>query len=413
MNDTPAVDGHQEHLRETAQAAARVLADRFGGRVDLEIDHSFRDPDSRSTVLRCRVASKDGARDIPASVIVKRFRGDHGESYDPLDARPTGARSRLLNEWSGARFLQELVSKLPFGPAVLGADDQLGLVVLEDLGEGYCLADWLQGDDPDQAERALMAYATTLGRLHATTIGRHDRYAELHGEIAGGGSDPLGAEMVRAWLASNVPRFQHACEALGLSFSTSADTELSAVVAAVRDPGPFLAYSVGDTCPDNHRYVRDTPDYIRFYDMEFGGFQHALLDAAYLLMPFPTCWCVARLPEELPTRLEAAYRVELARGCPAAEDDGVFGKALAEMCAAWFVLTVGEGLSRTLEHDEQWGISSVRQRVPLRAGNFARVAERSHQLPALSGLASRIAERATARWGDEAKMPLYPAFRTQ
>jgi hypothetical protein len=386
----------------------------FASALELLVEHNFRPADYRATVLRCRVAGAGNEQEIPGSVIVKRFRSDPrkaGERYDPEDVNPTGPRARFLNEWAGLALLQDIGDERPFGPALHGGDGRIGLVVLEDLGEGECLADHLQGDDPVRAENALLAYATTLGRMHAATSGHHADHAALRRRLASGGADPAGSQMTRTWLARGPGPFREACARLDLAISAAAADELASLTALVEDPGAFLAFSVGDTCPDNHRYVPGDPGNLRFYDMEFGGFQHALLDAAYLWMPFPTCWCVGRLPEQLPPRLEAAYRVELARGVPAAVDDRGFERGIAEACAVWFVLTVAWSLVDVLERDESWGISTVRQRFPLRAGNFARAAERAHCLPALNELARRFAERVRELWGEEAEMPLYSAFR--
>lgn len=411
MADAEGEAGYKEHLRETVEGATAVLKRAFGGRPELHVEHSFRDPEYRATVLRCGVRTPDGAAGLPETVIVKRFRGDRGEPYDSDDTNLMGARARFLNEWTGVRFLQRIGGSQPFGPALYGVDGRLGLVVLEDMGDGECLADHLQGDDPEAAEQALRAYAATLGRLHAATVGRQQDYAALRAESVRGGSNSAGARMVHTWVTSGVPRFREACAALDLAISHVAETELRELEAVVADSGPFMAFSVGDTCPDNHRYVPNDPGYLRFYDMEFGGFQHALLDAAYLWMPFPTCWCAARLPSELPERLEDAYRAELIHGCPVAANDETFQSAMAHACAVWFVLTVAWSLVRVLKRDDQWGISTVRQRFPLRARNFARVAERSNDLPALATLARQFADGVRSRWGEEADMPLYRPFR--
>lgn len=76
---------------------------------------------------------------------------------------------RCLREWSGARFLSGLSTRL--GPVALGGDPELRLVVLDDLGTHASLADRLLGNDPDAAEAALLDVFAALGRLNATTAG--------------------------------------------------------------------------------------------------------------------------------------------------------------------------------------------------------------------------------------------------
>ena len=80
-------------------------------------------------------------------------------------------------------------------------------------------------------------------------------------------------------------------------------------------------------------------------------------------------------------------------------------------CAAWTVTTVRWDLERALEKDEQWGISTIRQRQLLRLGRFTRVAEKSGDLQATAETAREIARRLRDIWPTEAEMPLYPPFQ--
>ena len=52
-------------------------------------------------------------------------------------------------------------------------------MVLEDLGRSPTLADKLLGDDARAAERALLSWARSLGRLHASTAGREADFDAL------------------------------------------------------------------------------------------------------------------------------------------------------------------------------------------------------------------------------------------
>jgi aminoglycoside/choline kinase family phosphotransferase len=66
------------------------------------------------------------------------------------------------------------------GPVFLGGDAQLGLIVLEDLGKSLgSLVGPLLGDSAEAAERALVAYATAIGRLHAGTLHCIDHHADF------------------------------------------------------------------------------------------------------------------------------------------------------------------------------------------------------------------------------------------
>ena len=424
-----AADAHASHLTETIAQAEGLLRDSLGHGVRLAQRHSYRDPGSRSTVLRCAVdaaGSSDDKQAIPPTVIVKRFLGDSGAPYDPSEESIHGAHGRMVNEWSGLRFMHSVEAARPFGPAPLAGDPQIGVVVLEDMGEGDALSDIVQRDGPDAApaaEAALFAYVDTLGQMHGATAGRRDEYERVRADSGAG--DPRGWDNAAALRDELLPRFRQGLDALALdNLHADWEQDVDAVAELIAAPGPFDAFSVSDTCPDNHRYIRGAsrtagPEasrnkrphgYLRFFDFEFSCFRHSLIDAAYTWMPFPTCWCVNRLPDGLPHRLEDAYRRALAPGCPQAEDDALFGRGMAAGCIYWLVTSLGWGLKGALEKDRLWGISTHRQRHPLRAENTAAVCDRFGHFPAMSDLARRLATTLRDRWGEAAHMPLYPAF---
>ena len=55
----------------------------------------------------------------------------------------------------------------------------------------------------------------------------------------------------------------------------------------------LLAFTPGDTCPDNDVQVADGLVLIDFEDAQW---RHVVWDVAYLTVPFPSCWCSWRLP---------------------------------------------------------------------------------------------------------------------
>ena len=67
-------------------------------------------------------------------------------------------------------------------------------------------------------------------------------------------------------------------------------------------------------CPDN---AVDEPDGVVLLDVEAACHRHVAWEGAYLTVPWPTCWCSWRLPDEVTARAVASWRTALAR--PAAE----------------------------------------------------------------------------------------------
>jgi hypothetical protein len=127
-------------------------------------------------------------------------------------------------------------------------------------------------------------------------------------------------------------------------------------------------------------------------------------------VPFPTCWCVNRLPEGIGARLDAAYRSELAAGVPEAADDTRFCGDFAATCAWWMIATVSWNLLGALEKDGDWGISTLRQRQLLRLESAAALMAEFRRLDAIGDTARRMASRLRERW-PEVEMPLYRPFR--
>ena len=396
----------------TLARASALLTREWGSAVRLALTQPLRPAEARTVVLRCRVEAAPGGDRRPAAVVVKHYRGGPDRPFDAADPSPDGPAARFANEWCGLTLLHAAGGAPPYAPHPYAADAAAGLLVMEDLGDGASLAEVLQGHDSPAAEAALVAFAGALGRLHGATAGRRADYGALRRRTAPPGQrEDDGATVVGRMFEEQLPRFRRACAAAGVPLPPAAEAELAAVpgaAGAAGAAGPFDALAVSDTCPDNNRW---TPgEGLRFFDLEWAGFRNALLEAAYVWLPFPTCWCVNRLPAALPPRLEGVYREALAAGCPAAADDAEFGRALAAACLTWHVRTVGDALEKTLADDQRWGIATLRQRFPLRAANVARVTERHGQFPALGAHAHTLAERLRARWGAAADMPLYPAF---
>jgi hypothetical protein len=137
-------------------------------------------------------------------------------------------------------------------------------------------------------------------------------------------------------------------------------------------------------------------------------------DAVYGRIAFPTCWCVNRLPPYVAPMMEAAYRAQFVRGCPAAADERRFQQELVHCCAAWLIFSHTWLLDDVHRDDFRWGISTWRQRVLLRLDALAGTTEEFDHLRAMGVTARRCAERLREIWRQDAgPMPLYPAFQSQ
>jgi len=117
-------------------------------------------------VTRCTIEGDTGG--VPGSVIVKVRRPEVHRRSEP---------ERLHHEQAALEFLTSIGSTA--GPRLLTADNEAGILVMEDLGIGPALEDLLVGSDTSRAEQGLIAFATALGRMHATTAGHAVQYYQL------------------------------------------------------------------------------------------------------------------------------------------------------------------------------------------------------------------------------------------
>jgi hypothetical protein len=379
-------------------AAQRLLSKAFHRDVRLGDVARLSDDERRNLLVRAR----DLAGGSPATFIIKQVVAD---TYDPenIDAWDT---RRFFSDWAGAEFLSGIL-EIARTPRCYGGDYSLGFFILEDLGDQRSLVEPLLEEDAASAERALIEFSACLGSLHAGTIGESANFERLLCSIG-----PHVGVLTRAAteVHERATSLQVCLDGLHVGVGPAIVQDVEAIIATIEDPGPFFSYIHGDPCPDN---VSWSGDELRVIDFEFGGFGHALMDATYGRMLFPTCWCANSLPKAVVSRMESVYRAELAKGCPEAEDDRIFGAALAKVCGFWLLSTLGRDLGRALEADRTWGIGTIRQRILARLQAFITTAEECRQLPALRGTSSRLLSMLQTAWPETLPLPLYPAFKME
>jgi len=384
-------------------AARGILTSAWGRPVTLGKPEILREK-YRNSVLRCAVI--DAPAGSPETVIIKASVGSGDDAYDPSKDQAGSTSSRFFNEVAGTQFLNSVVTYPPLAPALYGGAPAYGVFVIQDLGPGEALADRLQGSDRAKLEAGLLAYAGSMGRMHSATAGRAEEFEAIRAKFSG--HSRSGHSRGAEWLQDRIPAFRRDIEAIGIHAAPSFDMEATDIAAGIDNPGPFLAFTPGDTCPDNHRFV--TENDLCFFDFEHASFQHALLDAAYFCMPFPTCWCVNRVPDDLVGRMIDTYRRALSPGCPTAADDDVFYPALTQACVFWLISTLSWHFESALKEDSEWGISTIRQRHLLRLTNTIRLLKRTGEYQGIRDTASHILTYLQAEW-PEVEMPLYPALR--
>ena len=311
----------------------------------------------RSLVLRARAGDR--------SVVLKA----------PLQTGSGPAR-----ELAALRVLRGVPDAVP----LLAEADDPPVLVLADLGDGPSLADALLGTDPTVAEGALGDWAATLGRLQAATTDR--------GEAFAAGLGPLPPDTSADALASAADTLARLLPQLGVRPTADALDELR----TLRVGGP-AALTPGDACPDNNVL---TPDGYVLIDFEWAEFRPVAWDAAYLRVPWRTCWCSWALPDQV---VQRALDRWLAAIGPLPPD---FDAELDRATLAWTFISTGFFLPRILD-----GTDFVQNRAgPVRR---AFLHHRLRTAPGTGPLLDLAAETAIALSREHGvdPLPLMPAFR--
>lgn len=378
---------------DAMRAAQAALSLAAGHAVTVGQAQALGDAMRRNLVLRASAVSPDGAA---RPIIVKASRAPGYDAAAPDAFEAPG----LLKEWAAVALLGRDPRRAGIGPALLAADMEQGVLVLEDLGEGLAsLVRPLLEGAAAEAEAALTAHARALARLHAATLGCEDEHAALVREALPNSRIPLRAS---GW----VDRVAH--KATALLGGALPEAEVALIAEHLQKPGPWLALVHRDGCPDN--VLLPAPGEARLIDFEFAAPGHALLDAAYWRMGFPTCWCAGVVPDPVAARLDTAYRAILAEAVPAAADDAAFRTESAIIGSAWLFNSLAWLLEPALREDGRWGIASRRSRILHYLEAARRMTAEAGMFPGLRDLIGGWLDQLRPRWAPAAPLPPYAAF---
>jgi Phosphotransferase enzyme family len=381
-------DRSAARIAESVAAAAAALGQALADPVLLQGDGDW------TMVLRCRdvaaAADPAGASGpAGASVVVKSY-------PDSADGAANFAAEAAGLSLAGGTGL---------APEILAADAGRLVVVMTDLGSGPTMADLLLGESATEARAAVLDWANACGELSATTFGRLGEFGGLLARYTRGEPARSFADVLPESILGAADRATQ----LGVTAPPGLAADLADVARNVR-PDRYPVFSPGDLCPDNNLV---TPAGIRLLDFEAAAIYSVFLDAAYIRMPFSTCWCVFRLPAELGAAAERAYREHACRAWPELADDGIWQHGLRRGIAAWTMNSMGWLLRESLRGDRPLDdvrtSPSTRQLMRHRWSVLASELEAGNELPALAEF-GRSLLAATQGW-QVAELPLYPALR--
>jgi hypothetical protein len=381
-------------------AASAALSRACGSALTLRLVATLKSS-PRTMVLRAAVIGGSDET-LPSTVIIKAHLDD-------------GPWATSVREPAGLGLLTSYAVRPALAPDLLAVADDPPLVVLRDLsptGSVRDVAALLLGDDPVAAEGGLLAWADTVGRLHAATSGRRDDMtgalvatARRLGRDAPPTDDTPGSlDRAAGALADLIPR-------LGITPSPVALAEIRHLQDGFGGDERCWALTPGDTCPDNN--ILDDAGVVLF-DFEGAAIRHVAWDVAYLRVPWPSCWCAWRLPEGVADRALGRWRAAVVGTVPYV-GTGAFAADLERAESGWAAVSTAWFLAGALDGDDVPGGEAGRRVAP---GRRALILNRMAQaargtvpgLAAWRALAAETRAAAEAAWGPVELRPA-PAFR--
>jgi len=382
------------------QSVDGALSERFGGQVRITKTQNFR----YSNVFRCTLQSNGN---VPETVIVRI----------PREETARAGRAGLGSERAALEYLSAIGNTL--APRYFAGSAEAGFLVTEDLGPWPSLLDVLLGKNAEAARQGIVAFARSLGMLHAQTAG--DRSEEHQTALP-----VMGVPVAEHWR-----QVRDAVAHLGLPAPQGVDGDIDAIARLLNEPGDCLALSSGDISVVNCKIISDSDareptansSIVRFFDFEEACFRHALADAAVLRFPYPTGGPPWRVPQEIALQVETAYRTELAKSCPIAEDGNLYERGMAAACAAWAIIRLarlprvdaGPDRDPWLLLPSNWSAptptrSRRRQLIAILEMCIESV-QRAGEFEALGGWCELLADALRERWPEaEEELASYPAF---
>ncbi|WP_033291642.1 hypothetical protein [Amycolatopsis jejuensis] len=384
--------GVRAEAGELAVAAAvaageAVLSRRFGSAITL-VSPEHLAGSGPATVVRARVVSSSFA--LPRTLVVKHY-------PDPPDP---GAADPFAQEAVSYQLFTALAPDERMCPELLAHDGGHRVLVIEDLGRAPTLQDKLMARDSRAAERALLSWARSLGRLHASTASREADFNALLRRLGGpvrnddGGLTRLAGE-VEGLLA----------EFLDVPVPEAVHGRVAEAVAQARSAA-FRAFSPVELASENNLV---TGSGVRFLDFERGRVRTALVDAACLRLPFASGPGALALPAGMSEAMIAAWRAEVVEVWPSFADDAVLAEqlTLSELLHVWCMtrdLLPTLDLRRHAAPVSREAALVTWWRELARHAGYVRMTE-------IAEHSTRVAAALAARLGPHADLAYYPAFR--
>jgi thiamine kinase-like enzyme len=400
---------HSEVDSNILHESINILLNKFSTRCKIIHVEYLSEDKRRNVILRIKLES-DLAK-VPKSIILKQAAEEEAGKNDQ------DAFARFARDWAGLEFLSEFKDSISYAPKFYGASKKHRFILLEDLGDKHLsLVDSLMDNNLGEARASLFRYMTLMAKFHGYGHKNIQNYNQDLQRI-----NP-GAPVWQDDSEKMFDRITNVLTKLGIDSNIDLENEIKYVINLAKDPGPFTALIHGDICPDN---VFDDPinNEMRLIDFEWSYTGNAFLDAVYLRMAMPTCWCVKAFPEDVIEEFDEVYRSELIKYIPEAKNDELYYEHYTAACAynlfwrishlEWLLEKELEGTNLDFGIHPKWkneyNLQRPKQLYRLQA--FIDVSKQYDILPNIRLMAELMLKNLNSKWKIIESVDLFPAFR--
>lgn len=398
------------HLHEITIKAEQLMSAHFQNHVKFSRIDQISEPRRRNLLLRLWIDNPSTT--MPQSIILKKTDIESSET-------DREQMSRFARDWAGIEFLTKVGGH--HGPDFYAGSLEHKFILIEDLGENHSSLVGPLTKTPSlsnrlDAEDALMSYVDRLGKMHAQTAGKLDLFNSILNKIY---PQTLRIHFLKESDIALV--LEQLTQLLG-KFSTKLNNELQEIYDFAKSPNDFSVLLHGDICPDNVFYENNQ---MRFIDFEYSDFGHALIDAVYLRMCMPSCWCSKAVPDAIRDRLEIIYRNQLKTKLTVTDNDSLYTKQLVYACAYWIIRCIRTLAdlelinheyicpSGPVDADSIWEPekNAFRPRILSRLKSFTTLAEATAYLPNFTSTCFSLLTKLKTTWPYTNLIDLFPVFK--
>lgn len=411
------LDNSTMHYREIINNAVQLMTAHFQKTIHFSKVIQLSEPDRRNVILRLLIDSP--TTNMPQSLILKqnsleKQTFDRGESETE-----TEQLTRFAHDWAGVEFLTQIGSH--HAPHFYAGSIEHKFILVEDLGLAHPslvgpLTRAPSTINLQEAKSALIAYVRRLGKMHADTAGKSDQFTSILKRIY-----PHALRFNYIPESDGEVALSQFRKLIG-NGTNELKNEIDAVLEFSQSTNEFNVFLHGDICPDNVYYQNNR---MRFIDFEFGDFGNALIDAVYLRMHMPSCWCSKAVPQPIVNEMELIYREELKNNIASAADDIVYNKQLAYACGYWLIRTIKQlndmdlidhewiCPSGPVDADSKWEPekNAFRPRILSRLSAFISCSQTTGHLPELREAAKALLTHLRKIWPETGEIEVFPVFK--